>query len=104
MSPRENRIFRNEALFREVNAHIAELEDRLSSAGELMPLICECANTGCTTLIEVDLGTFQAVRENPLLFLVAPGHELDEETVVSRAAGYFIVEKAVGPAFGNDPG
>ena len=93
MSPREKRIIRNEALFREVNAHIANLEERLGSEGDLMPLICECANTGCTTMIEVDPGTFRTARENPLLFLVALGHELDEETVVGRGAGYLIVDK-----------
>lgn len=93
MSPREKRIIRNEALFREVNAHIANLEERLGSEGELMPLVCECANTGCATVIEVDPGTFRTVRKNPLLFLVASGHELDEEAVVGRGAGYLIVEK-----------
>jgi hypothetical protein len=99
MSPREQRIIRNEALFREVNAHIADLEDRLRSEAGLMPLICECANTGCTTVIEVDPGTFRTVREDPQLFLVAPGHELaEEETVVGRGAGYFIVEKQLGQA------
>ena len=93
MSPREKRIIRNEALFREVNAHIANLEERLGIEGELMPLVCECANTGCTTVIEVDRGTFQTVREDPMRFLIASGHELEEETVVGRGAGYLIVEK-----------
>ena len=93
MSPREKRVIRNEALFREVNAHIASLEERLGSVGDLMPLVCECANTGCTTVIEVDRGTFRTVRESPLLFLVAPGHERKDETVVGRGAGYLIVEK-----------
>ena len=96
MSPRESRISRNEELFREVNARIAELEDRISIPGELMPLICECANTGCATVIEVDRGTFETVRKNQLLFLVASGHERDDETVVGRGAGYFIVEKQDG--------
>jgi hypothetical protein len=96
MSPREQRIIHNEALFREVNAHIAELEDRISVVGDLLPLICECANTGCTTIIEVEHGTFEAVRKNPLRFLVAPGHERpDVETVVGRGATYVIVEKQV---------
>jgi hypothetical protein len=93
MSPRENRISRNEELFREVNAHIAALEERMRVDGELLPLICECANTGCTTVIEVDPGTFQAVRENQHLFLVAVGHERDDEAVVGQGAGYFIIEK-----------
>jgi hypothetical protein len=34
------------------------------------------------------------VREHPLRFLVAPGHEdLDSESVVERREGYLIVEK-----------
>jgi hypothetical protein len=96
MSPREKRVIHNETLFREVNLRIAELEDRISVAGELMPLICECANIGCVTVINVDPGTFRTVRENPLLFLVARGHEHDEETVVGGGAGYLIVEKEDG--------
>lgn len=93
LSPRENRISRNEELFREVNAHIAALEDRISVPGDLLPLICECANPGCTRVIEVEQETFHVVRESPLRFLVAPGHEADDETVVERASGYLIVEK-----------
>jgi hypothetical protein len=93
MSPREKRIVQNEALFREVNAHIAELEERIRVGGDPLPLICECANTGCTSVIEVDPGTFEAVRQKPQLFLVAAGHESDSETLVGRGAGYFIVEK-----------
>ena len=93
MSPRENRIGRNEELFREVNAHIAEIEDRFVLAGEPLPLICECANTGCATVIKVEQETFRAVRENPLRFLVAPGHEEADEAVVDRGAGYLVVEK-----------
>jgi hypothetical protein len=91
LSPRQNRISRNEELFREVNARIAELEDLVKVPGELLPLICECANTGCTTLIQVEPETFQAVREHPLRFLVAHGHEGDE-SVVDVVAGYSVVE------------
>jgi len=92
LSPREDRLRRNEDLFREVNAHIAELEDRFVLAGEPMPLICERANTGCATVIGVEQETYRAVRENPLRFL-APGHEADGEVVVERGADYLIVEK-----------
>ena len=94
MSPRENRVIHNEALFREVNLRIAELEDSMFG-GEPLPLICECANTGCTTVIQVDPGAFRAARENPRLFLVTPGH-VGDETVVGRGSGYFIVEKQDG--------
>lgn len=96
MSPREIRIRRNEELFREVNERIAELEHS-ALLDELLPLICECANTGCTTVIEVEPGTFETVRNDRLLFLVAHGHERNDETVVGTGGNYFIVEK-------NDPG
>jgi hypothetical protein len=95
MSPnREARAIRNEALFREVNVHIADLEERTDSPGDLLPLICECARTGCSFPIEVDPVTFEWVREEQLWFLVAPGHEqVDVETIVERRDGYLIVEK-----------
>jgi len=94
MSPRDERAIRNEALFREVNVHIADLEERVHVTGELLPLVCECVRTGCTVPLEVEPSTFNRVRENPLQFLVAPGHEdLGVESVVERHIGYLIVEK-----------
>jgi hypothetical protein len=96
MSPREARVIRNEALFREVNFRIADLGGVALSPAEdgLLSLVCECAELGCVLPIEVDSATFQQVRENALWFLVAPGHEhLDVESVVERGAGYLVVEK-----------
>src|SRR5690349_16451727 len=96
MSPREARVIRNQELFREVNVHIVGLEDDSPSFVEsrLLPLVCECAHTGCSTPVEVDRATFEQVREHPLRFLVTPGHEdFDAESVVERRAGYLIVEK-----------
>jgi len=96
MSPREERAIRNEELFREVNLNIANLEEQAGRTGwdEPLPLVCECALTGCSEPIEVDAGTFERVRAKPLWFLVAPGHEQPEiESVVERREGYVIVEK-----------
>lgn len=94
MPRREERAIRNEALFREVNVHIADLEERVHATGELLPLVCECVRTGCSVPIEVEPSTFDRVRENPLQFLVAPGHEdLGVESVVERRSSYLIVEK-----------
>ena len=94
MSPREQRAIRNEELFREVNTHIAKLEDRDPGSAELLPLVCECSQTGCAFPIEVDPATFERVREEPMRFFVYPGHERpDVESVVERGEGYLIVEK-----------
>ena len=94
MPPRDERAIRNEALFREVNVHIADLEERVHASGELLPLVCECVRTGCSVPIEVEPSTFDRVQDNPLQFLVAPGHEdPGVESVVERRSGYLIVEK-----------
>ena len=96
MSPREQRVTRNEELFRQVNLRIAELQEGAQdfTMQGLMPLVCECAHTGCTVPIEVDPAVFERVRAHPLRFLVALGHEdLDSESVVERREGYLIVEK-----------
>src|SRR2546421_959582 len=96
MSPREERAIRNEELFREVNLNIAELEERSRRTewDEPLPLVCECALTGCSFPIEVDAATFEWVRERSSWFLVAAGHEqLDVEDIVERREGYLIVEK-----------
>jgi len=39
MSPREERIVQNEALFREINEHIAELAERIRVDGDPLPLL-----------------------------------------------------------------
>jgi hypothetical protein len=44
-------------------------------------------------MIEVEPATFQSVRANPLRFLVAPGHQQHNETVVTHRDTYLIVEK-----------
>jgi hypothetical protein len=99
MSPREERAIRNEELFREVNLNIAKLEGRAGRTDwdEPLPLVCECALTGCSFPIEVDADTFEWVRGSPVRFVVAQGHEqLDIETVVEQREGYLIVEKHIG--------
>jgi hypothetical protein len=96
MSPREERAFRNEELFREVNGHIADLEARLRDPlfPEPLHLVCECEQTGCSAPLEVDSATFYRVRERPLRFFVTLGHEdLEAETIVEERPGFLIVEK-----------
>jgi hypothetical protein len=96
MSPREERAIRNEELFRDINSHIARLEEqsRQWDEDEVLPLICECAQTGCSVPIHVEPTTFERVRAEPLWFLVALGHDRPEiESVIERGEGYLIVEK-----------
>lgn len=92
----EQRAARNEALFREVNENIADLEARFD-AGRELEFLCECAKVDCTERIVVDPAAYRSVREHSGRFFVRPGHEVPEiERVVERHPGYLIVEK-IGP-------
>jgi hypothetical protein len=93
----EQRRARNEALFREVNERIAELETGTGYERDdplLIGFVCECPREDCNELLEVTRGQYEAVRANPRQFLVLPGHEDgDIAQVVERHSHYLVVEK-----------
>jgi hypothetical protein len=94
MSLGEERAARNEALFREVNERIEELHDQLESRGTA-DFVCECADATCAQQITVPLATYERVRKDPHLFVVAPGHVRPEieHVVDEKADGFVIVRK-----------
>ena len=80
----------NQALFREVNERIHDIEKDRSS--RQLAIICECRSVGCTTALTITVGAYEAVRANPLLFVVAPGHQdPDVEAVLAGHGDYVIV-------------
>lgn len=89
----EQRAARNEALFREVNENIAQLEERSGSTTQ-PAFICECSSDACTDHVPVDEETYRRVREHPRRFVILPAH-VDEtlELVVETHPGYLVVEK-----------
>jgi hypothetical protein len=90
----EQRAARNEALFREVNENIEQLEERYGSAQTEPTYICECANADCTGQLAVDRETYRRVRRNPRRFVVLPGHEDPQlERLIETRPEYLIVEK-----------
>jgi hypothetical protein len=88
------RVGLNEALFREVNERMEKLSgDFGSPVGELR-CVCECADGSCIEQFEVPISEYERLRSDPLLFVVAPGHEVPEmESVVFAAREYEIVRK-----------
>lgn len=98
MPSRAGRIGNNENLFREVNARIEELGETFGvhETGSFR-IVCECGNDDCTEPIDLTLAEYTAVRENPIWFLIVPGHDRPEvERVVEEREGYNVVEKLPG--------
>jgi aerobic-type carbon monoxide dehydrogenase small subunit (CoxS/CutS family) len=97
MDSREERISRNEILFREINERLKDVQDGFDSLSEQADFVCECGNATCTGQITMSLAAYEALRSDATLFAVLPGHEVPTvEEVVDRRGAYHVVRKAVG--------
>jgi hypothetical protein len=89
----EERIGKNEAIFRTVNEQI-EASQLPADTEKLTAFCCECARLGCDALVDVTIAAYERVRADPRHFLLAAGHEIEgAEVVVDRKGGYVVVEK-----------
>jgi hypothetical protein len=94
----EERIARNNQIFREANEKIRAAADEYNAPLERIPFLCECPAADCRELVLLTLSEYEGIRADPAHFLTATGHEGAEKplgTVVSREDGYVIVEKDV---------
>jgi hypothetical protein len=81
---------RNQALWRHVNERIESVMDDAANP----EFICECANMDCTKTLQLTIAEYEAVRESPARFPVAPGHIFPQfERVVEENERYMVVEK-----------
>jgi hypothetical protein len=93
LNEREERIARNEALFREVNERIAESAQRFDS--DHAEFVCECADQDCTERVEATLDEYERARADGAQFLMRPGH-VDtnfERVIEQRGSRLAIVQK-----------
>jgi hypothetical protein len=90
-----DRRIRNELLFRTVNEKLRGLNaDFERFAGEHALFVCECSRIDCIEQIELAVATFDRICDEPMRYLVAPGHEtLEVEHIVSRELQYTVVER-----------
>ncbi len=103
MDPMAKRVAVNESLFRDVNKNI----HRASTDGrhEEAHFICECGERACEEKIPMSIEAYEAVRKNPLRFLVKPGHEIPAtEAVIERHERYVVIEKPPEAGAIVDPG
>lgn len=89
----EHRIAQNEALFRDLNETIARGQWP-GERDEAIAFRCECGSLSCNMLVEVSGAEYEAIRSDPRLFILVPGHEIAAvETVVERGEDHVVVEK-----------
>jgi hypothetical protein len=93
VSNREERLARNETLFREVNERIDDVS-RGYEVGDTLEFLCECGQRDCLEALGVSRAAYEAVRAHGDRFLVAPGHEEPSlERVIEVYERYQVVEK-----------
>jgi len=93
MEPREQRVIRNETLFRDVNERISDVSLQLAVDARL-ELICECGEPGCQAPISLTRIEYEKVRSEATHFAIVPGHEHPQfERLVEQEAGFAVVEK-----------
>jgi hypothetical protein len=91
-SAREDRIARNETLFREVNERVQEVSP--DSSQERTDFLCECGDETCTESISLSRDEYERLRSDPLTFGVKPGHVIpDVEYIVEEGERFHVVRK-----------
>jgi hypothetical protein len=85
---------KDQALFREVNERLRDMNEAFETLTRDSEFICECANRDCIEHVLMTLAEYEEVRANPTHFLVLPGHVVPEvEQLVSQTDGYLVVQK-----------
>jgi hypothetical protein len=99
---REDRIVRNEALYRELNERVRQVEEDLDAHGVVEPptfgeYFCECGLENCFEKILLTSDEYEAVRASALRFAIVPEHLVpDVERVVAQNARFMTIEKLEG--------
>jgi hypothetical protein len=103
MNPRLEQRARNEALVREVNERIEEVDKTAGEAGcggedIVFEFLCECGgdagDVACGEQVRMTISEYENVRSQDDRFVVYPGHEKEAlEQVTTRNERFFVVDK-----------
>jgi hypothetical protein len=85
-------IRNRQRVFRQVNERIADI--MVAQDERANGFLCECAGSSCTSILELPLTDYRAVREEGDTFLVAAGHSVDGvDRLVESRDGFDLVEQ-----------
>lgn len=90
---RDERVARNEALLREVNERIKQVNESMDAESE-SDFLCECGDPACMKPVSLTLAEYERVRRDPTHFAVLPGHrDASVERVIAGNDRYSVVAK-----------
>lgn len=95
MDGRSKSLAENEAAHRALNEQIEQRVLLFTGEEPSFGILCECDAGDCTQRLTVRAREYEHVRQDPLLFFVAPGHEDEriEDVVDGDQREYLIVRK-----------
>lgn len=95
MDAREERVSRNEAMFRSVNREIEQASEQSGDGRQdRIEVICECGQDGCSATLDLTVAEYDDAHGQRDRFVTAPGHEDEQiEVVVTRTERYLVVDK-----------
>ena len=90
----QERVARNEVLFREINERIAAAAADHGADGHVYEFLCECADEKCLERVALTVAEYERIRGDAKRFVVVQRHVVPEaERVVLHEAGHDVVEK-----------
>jgi hypothetical protein len=94
MDARDERIAKNEAVFRAANREIEQADKETGDPDGVLEVLCECGQEGCSGMIRLTVAEYDGVHVQDDRFVVLAGHENPEiESVVERRSEYLVVDK-----------
>jgi hypothetical protein len=91
---RQARAGRNQSLFRALNERLSDLNEPLARVSNTFVISCECADTSCVEMLDINPDDYRSVRADARWFIVLPDHVRAEvESVIRHVDGYVVVEK-----------
>jgi hypothetical protein len=97
MSERQERLARNEAIFREINERTRSLQERFGPEDPTTAyeeFLCECGDQLCVERVKLTVREYEAVRAESTQFVVRPGHSVPRiERVVKENERFTVVVK-----------
>jgi hypothetical protein len=93
----EERLSRNEAIFREINERTRSLQERFGPedpSTRYEQFLCECGDQMCVERVNLTVPEYEFVRAESTQFVLRPGHTIPRvERIVEENDRYVVVVK-----------